>query len=259
MDKDSLRGKLIGQMHAIDTEVVGNSFARLKEGGTRSYEAQIHASGGKSVPVQVYVRQVRIEGEHHLQWIFRDISERKHLDSLREDLLSMVYHDLQSPLANVVSSLDIMDTMLPPDDDPTLKSLISIAVRSTGRIQRLTNSLLDINRLEAGQPIGDRQAYMIGDLASDAVDSVLPILESKQQNLDNLIPPDLPAVFVDGDMIRRALANLIENAVKYSPFDTRIQLGAQKEGSWIQVWVQDQGPGIRPADHERIFEKFTRI
>jgi PAS domain S-box-containing protein len=259
LDKDSLRGKAIGDLHTIDATEVGNHFERLAEGGTLSYESTIQAPSGKSVPVQVYVRQVQIEEAPYIQWIVRDISERKNLDSLREDLLSMIYHDLQSPLANVVSSLDIVDTMLPTNNDSTLKSLISIAVRSAGRIQRLTNSLLDINRLEAGQPIGNRQPNNLAALASDAMDSTLPILQSKRQSLENEIPPDLPRVFVDADMIRRTMANLIENAVKYSPPDSQIQIGARQDGGMVEVWVQDYGPGISPADHERIFEKFTRL
>jgi signal transduction histidine kinase len=88
-----------------------------------------------------------------LQWIIQDITERKDLDRLREDLISMVYHDLRSPLGNIVSSLDLVIAMLPGELDPTIKSLFQIAMRSTERIQRLTNSLLDISRLESNQPV----------------------------------------------------------------------------------------------------------
>jgi PAS domain S-box-containing protein len=259
LDKDTLRSKAIGQLHTIDAGVLGSRFERLPEDEALSYESEVLTHTGKTVPVQVYVRRVQIEEAPYLQWIVRDITERKNLDSLREDLLSMIYHDLQSPLANVVSSLDIVDTMLPPDDDPTLKSLIKIAVRSAGRIQHLTNSLLDINRLEAGQPIGNRQLLNLADLASDAIDNVLPVLQNKRQELRNEIALDLPAVFVDADMIRRALTNLLENAAKYSPSKGKIEIGAHQKGDRIEVWVQDNGPGIPTTEHERIFEKFTRL
>ena len=209
--------------------------------------------------MQVHARKVQIEGISHLQWILRDITERKHLDNLRSDLLSMVYHDLRSPLANIVSSLDVLETMLPAKADKGLKSLLNIAVRSTERIQRLTNSLLDINRLEAGQPVGNRQSVDAHVLFSDALDAVSPIAQNKKIEIETIVPDELPQVFVDADMIRRVLINLIENAVKFSPAGGKIYLSASEEDKFVKLTVEDTGPGIPPSEHKRIFEKFTRL
>jgi signal transduction histidine kinase len=76
---------------------------------------------------------------------------RKDLDQLREDMTSMIYHDLRSPLGNIVSSLDMLQDMIPPEE--TTMSILGIALNSTGRIQRLVNSLLDISRLESGHQV----------------------------------------------------------------------------------------------------------
>jgi signal transduction histidine kinase len=209
--------------------------------------------------VQVYARSVLIDGVSHLQWILRDITERKNLDNLRNDLISMIYHDLRSPLANVVSSLDVLEAMLPEEFDPAIKSLLDIAIRSTERIQRLTDSLLDIRRLEAGQPIGNIQMIFPSTLAEEAVETVLPIVENKKQFVSMLVPQELPGVWVDADMLRRVLTNLLENAVKYSPAGSKIYLGAREESEMVLMWVQDTGPGIPPDERERIFDKFTRL
>jgi signal transduction histidine kinase len=171
----------------------------------------------------------------------------------------MVYHDLQSPLANVVSSLDVIGTLLNPTQDTSLTSMVNIAKRSTERIQRLTNSLLDINRLEAGQPVRNRLAINPAFLAQDAVETVFPLTQSKNQELINNIPAGLPQVLVDGDMIRRVLVNLLENAIKYTQQNGKIQLGGDQEEGWIKLWVEDNGPGIPDSEHERIFQKFTRL
>ena len=96
--------------------------------------------GQKLVPVDIHVHKVVINDQEVLQWIVRDISERKSLDTLREDLMAMIYHDLRSPLANIVSSLDILNAILPKDDD-SISPVFQIAVRSTERMQRLINSL----------------------------------------------------------------------------------------------------------------------
>jgi NtrC-family two-component system sensor histidine kinase KinB len=258
-DRQNLLNKSINQLHEIDQEKVGQHFKNLTSGMTVTYESVLQTSREITVPIQVYVRQVKIEDMSNLQWIFRDITERKNLDTLREDLLSMIYHDLQSPLANVVSSLDVIHNLIKPDEDPTFKSLIEIASRSTQRIQRLTNSLLDINRLEAGQPVGNRQPARPAALAQDAIDIVLPITQGRNQDLRNEVPPDLPLVSVDADMIRRVITNLLDNAAKYTGPGSQIRVGGEQDGDRINMWVQDNGPGIPESDHQRIFEKFARL
>jgi signal transduction histidine kinase len=202
---------------------------------------------------------VNIEGASHLQWILRDITERKNLDTLRDDLISMIYHDLRSPLANVVSSLDVVASLLPQDVDPSLRSLLNIAIRSTERIQRLTNSLLDINRLEAGQAIVNLTPVSPKAIIREAVELLGPTAENKRQTITLDLPDDLPNILADAEMIRRVLSNLLENAIKFTHSGGSINLGAKQEGDMVRFWVQDSGPGIPEADRERIFDKYTRL
>jgi len=259
MDRETLRNGGIDRFQFIDHTEVGERFEKLRSGDTICYETNLKTDGGREIPIQVYARNVYIDGVSNLQWILRDITERKNLDTLRNDLISMIYHDLRSPLANVVSSLDVLEAMIPNESDPAVKSLLDIAVRSTERIERLTNSLLDLRRLEAGQPIGNLQLVYPCKLAEEAVETVLPIVENKNQEISVLVPKDLPGVWVDADMLRRVLTNLLENAVKYTPTGSKIYLGARLEDEMVLMWVQDTGPGIPPEEHERIFDKFTRL
>jgi signal transduction histidine kinase len=171
----------------------------------------------------------------------------------------MIYHDLRSPLANIVSSLDVLVALYPGQENESLLSVVAIARRSTDRIQRLVSSLLDINRLELGQAVVSQQKVVVNILVGDVMDAVLPMIESRHQTFTNSLPEKLPAVWVDMDMIRRVLINLIENASKFTQPEGKIDLGAKPVGEWLQMWVQDNGPGIPFADQERIFEKFTRL
>jgi PAS domain S-box-containing protein len=257
--RETLRAAGLGRFQFVESKEVGEQFEALRSGETISYETTLKAEGGREVPVQVYARNVYIDGISHLQWILRDITERKNLDNLRNDLISMIYHDLRSPLANVVSSLDVLEAMVPKESDPAIKSLLEIAIRATERIERLTDSLLDIRRLEAGQPIGNLQLTSPCTLAKEAAETVLPIVENKNQELSMLVPESLPGVWVDADMLRRVLTNLLENAVKYTPTGSKIYLGARQENNLVMMWVQDTGPGIPPEERERIFDKFTRL
>ncbi len=258
-DNEPLRNMTIEDLHVVDRKFVGEGYKNLSSGETLAYESVLKSRGGREVPVEVHARIVNIDGIAHLQWILHDITERKNLDSLREDLLSMIYHDLRSPLGNVVSSLDVLESMVPLDAEPAFKSLLNIAIRSTERIQRLTSSLLDIRRLEAGQPIGNRQSTHPSSLAYEALEAVMPIIKAKAQEITVMVPPELPQVRVDADMIRRVLINLLENAVKYTPSKSKIQLGARASEDWLEMWVQDAGQGIPPEERERVFDKYARL
>ncbi len=259
MNRESLLNAMIDHFQIVDQAELGEKFEKLASGETTSYETCLKAEGGREVPIQVYVRNVFIDGISNLQWILRDVTERKNLDNLRNDLISMIYHDLRSPLSNIVSSLDVIQALMPQDSDPAVEPLLDIAIRATERIERLTNSLLDIRRLEAGQSIASRELVSPTSITKEAVKNVLPIVENKNQEITLLIEENLPRVWVDTDMIGRVLTNLLENAVKHTPAGSTIYLGARLEGNQVIMWVQDNGPGIPPDERERIFDKFSRL
>jgi NtrC-family two-component system sensor histidine kinase KinB len=256
--KENVRSLRIDQIHQVDRDLVGDDFRHLHSGKTLSYESSLHTASGHEVPIKVYAREIKTEDESRLQWILRDITEQKKLDTLRDDLTSMIYHDLRSPLANVVSSLDLLETML-PSEDTAMKSLLDISLRSTERIKRMTESLLDLSILEAGQPIGTRTVVRVNDLIYEAVEAIESTINNKNQCIKYKVSKNLPNVSVDQDMIRRVVTNLLENASKYSPPGSNIEVGAKQAEDQVQIWVQDHGQGIPASEHERIFNKFTRL
>ncbi len=254
-----LQGMRVDELHQPLAERAADFSKKLQAGETLSYEAALKNKNGNAIPIQVRVRRVVFEEIESLQWQMRDISERKDLDRLREDMISMIYHDLRSPLANIVSSMDVLGTLTAGQENENLQSVISIARRSTDRIQRLVSSLLDINRLESGQPIVSRQPVSPERLAAEAFEAVKPMTDSRHQKLTNLVSEKLPTIQVDVDMIRRVLINLLENASKFTPSEGIIEMGAKGTVKSLEFWVKDNGPGIPPADQERIFTKFTRL
>jgi two-component system, NtrC family, sensor histidine kinase KinB len=254
-----LQGMPIDQLHDVTHGDRNIDIEKLRAGATMSYEAVLKSSTGQVIPIQVHVRRVVFEEAESLQWLMHDITERKELDTLREDMLSMIYHDLRSPLANIISGLDVLTAVGTGADNETIQSVVTIARRSTDRIQRLVSSLLDVNRLESGQAIVSQRSVTTAVLAGEVIEAVRPMVESRHQTITNRLPEKLPSVWVDPDMIRRVLINLLENASKFTPPGGKIELGARREGEWLQMWVQDNGPGIPLADQERIFDKFTRL
>ena len=138
-EKSALVKTSIEDLHEIDTEKVGEGFSALKEGIPVTYESMLKGPNSSVLPVEVHVSTIHISEKPSLMWIFRDISERQYMEELREDLSAMIYHDLRSPLANILSSLDILRTML-PEDKPSSMQLVDIAQRSSERLQRLISS-----------------------------------------------------------------------------------------------------------------------
>jgi PAS domain S-box-containing protein len=256
---DLLYGCAIFDLHEASIEKLGVDCANLRNGSTLTYESHLKAKTGKYIPVEVNVSRVELGDSASLQWIMRDITTRKELDSLREDLTAMIYHDLRSPLSNIVSSLDMMGTILPIDSNPSLKSIFSIANRSTDRMQRLISSLLDINRLEAGQPIANRKAVEVKELVDNALTSVQPLMEGKQQTLEAQVGERLPPIWVDEDMARRVLINILENGIKFTPSRGRLAIVVDPDLDWVRFSVQDSGPGIPLEARDKIFQKFVRL
>ncbi len=258
-DQALLQSMTIDQIHEMRPEKTGENYDKVIREKTISYESRLFTASGKDLPIQVYVRTVVIDRYDCLQWILRDISERKALDGLREDLFAMIYHDLRSPLANIVSSLDVMGTLLPKENAGSLQMVLKIATRATDRIQRLVSSLLDIHRLETGHLVVNRTQVDPSTLILDALDAVRPLYENKNQEMSASIPEQLPTLWVEEDMIRRVLINLLENAIKFTPGSGKLWLGIRQDDSQVQIWVQDSGPGIASEQQNAIFEKFTRL
>ncbi|MGZ9163960.1 MAG: GAF domain-containing protein [Anaerolineales bacterium] len=258
-DEETLHTLSIDQLHDVNRNRTGRAFETLRADLTCSYESSLHRQDESHMPVEVHARRVEFDETDSIQWILRDITERKELDGLREDLTAMIYHDLRSPLANIVSSLDVLHSLAPDDDKETVMTVLKIAENSTDRIQRLVSSLLDVNRLESGQPVADQKAVdpipMIAKVALD----VEPVAKGRRQTISVDLPKELPSIWVDEDMARRVLINLMENASKFTPSNGKLEAGARQEGDWVHLWVKDNGPGIPAADQDRIFDKFTRL
>lgn len=256
---EALHKFLIEQVHDVNFEKTGQEFEKVNDAAI-VYESTLYDSHGGMHPVEVYVRTVIFIESKSIQWILRDITERKDLDALREDLAAMIYHDLRSPLANILSSVEMLDAAFTKDEKETAAPIMRIAHHSIDRIQRLISSLLDLNRLEQNHPVGERQVVTVSLLVGDAIEAVRPSAEGREQTIHwNITVDDLPSVFVDVDMIRRVLINLMENAIKYTPFGGHVEVGAELDGEFLRMYVQDNGPGIPEVESERIFDKFTRL
>ena len=252
-------GRGIVELQEIPDKVVDNLFEEIEKSQSLIYEANLLNTKGEKIPVEVHVSMINLQGQPSLQWIFRDISERKNLDLLREDLSAMIYHDLRSPLANIISSLELMKAPIAATQDASMIQLFEISDRATERMNRLISSLLDINRLEAGQPITNKKMTDVEKLMDEAIETLHTLAKSKKVVVEKMVFSKIAPILVDEDMIRRVLINLLENAIKFSSEDDKTAIGAKANHDMITIWVEDHGPGIPTEAIEKIFNKFVRL
>ncbi len=258
MPLSELMGRLVTSLHRSPGDDLSNP-AKLRPGESSAYTCQILHEDGQETHVEVYLKRIDIGQEPVLQWILRDASERMALDELRTDLTSMIFHDLRSPLGNIISSLEILQSTF-SEPDETAQTVISIAERSSRRLSRLIDSLLDLNRLESGMAVLNKTRSSISQLVLDTIEESIPIAESKNHHLSaDLFSEKIPPMSFDVDMIRRVLSNLIDNAIKYTPTGGEISVQVEKIEDMVVVRVRDNGPGIPRREHQAIFEKFSRL
>ncbi len=251
--RKEMLGKQIRQMHSAN---MLPDIKTLNLNQVEHFQSQVITSKKNYIHVEVYVKRTRFNDGELLQWIHHDISQQVELEQMREDLTAMLFHDLQSPLGNVISSLELMRYEI---DDEIILSMLDIASRSSQRLQTLIRSLLDINQLEAGHPVRTQEKVTIESLFEFVWEVEQPNLERRNINFVRDVSPNLPVLYIDEDMIRRVLINLVDNAMKHSRTSQQITLIARQEEDKIVLSVADQGVGIPLEFRSKIFEKFQRV
>jgi len=172
---------------------------------------------------------------------------------LREELLAALSHDMQTPLAVLLGSIKALQAV----DDLAPKhraGLYESMARRGAQLQRLVEQFLDYSRLEAGRPIEARPSPT--DVAAAIARLETDIGWRRPLVLD--VPDDLPPAFVDPDRLNQVLANLISNALKFSPVGTPITVRARADEDVVEVEVEDRGRGMSPIELDEVFLKFHR-
>lgn len=178
-------------------------------------------------------------------------------EKLQAALLNSVSHDLRTPLASITGSLSSLREDNAVLDQAVRDDLIETAWEEADRLNRLVGNLLDMTRLEAGALRLKREPSDIQDLVGVALARMGERLSGRQVHIE--VPPDLPLVPLDFVLLVQVLVNLLDNAVKYSPAGTPVGITARQVESEVEISVLDAGPGIPPAELERVFDKFYRI
>ena len=188
----------------------------------------------------------------------RNVSDFKKLDQVKSNFLATVSHELKTPLSSInLNTKLLQDERLPADERLRITGYIR---QETQRLQRMVGELLDVSRLDAGAGIQlDVQPTDLADVVGFATATVQPQLADKNLRLDLQLPADLPAARADVEKTTWVLINLLANAIRYSPLGEALTVRAAMAGAFVQVSVQDRGPGIAAEHHDKIFQRFAQL
>jgi two-component system sensor histidine kinase KdpD len=178
-------------------------------------------------------------------------------DALRASLLSSVSHDLRTPLSSIKASAS---SLLQEDvqwSEEERRGFALTIEQEADRLNRLVSNLLDMSRIEGGAIKPEKEWYPLQELIQDVLERLQPLLQGRRVQTD--IPDDLPPIELDYLQMDQVFTNLIENAVRYTPPTSPIEIRARREDSNVIISVADRGPGIPIADLEHVFDKFYRV
>lgn len=186
---------------------------------------------------------------------FRDITQRKEMDRMKDELISTVSHELRTPLTSLrgFAELLLKRQILPEKQ----QEFVTVIHKEALRLTSLVNDFLDLQRIKAGRQPYSFTAVAVAPLVADIVATFTKEGDPHVFRLD--LPKILPPVRADAARLRQVLTNLLSNATKFSPHGGEVVIGARSEGGHAVVWVQDHGIGIPEEAFPKLFDKFYRV
>lgn len=222
-------------------------------------EVEGQRKDGSTFPMDLAVSEVELGDRQLFIGIIRDITERKKIDQMKSEFISTVSHELRTPLTSIRGALGLVlgkgGDVLPAK----LLRMLETANRNSERLTFLINDILDLEKINGGKLEFQLEAVNLEDLAKRAVEENEGYAHSHQVKLELFLDDDsTTTIRVDEQRLLQVFANLISNAVKYSPKDDTVEIRVMRRNGRVRVSVIDHGPGIPDEFRSRIFGRFAQ-
>jgi PAS domain S-box-containing protein len=199
-----------------------------------------------------------VESTEGSVYTFRDLTDEHRLEKAKADFVSTVSHELRTPLASIHGAALTLRRRREGLDGPMGEQLLDVIAEQSDRLSHLVGQILLAGRLDSDRLEVARETFDPESVARAVVETTRIGLPERL-SLELQVPDTLPPVMGDPDQARQVLGNLIENAIKYTPWKGRIDVELAPTEDGVRFSVSDEGLGIPPAETERIFEKFYRL
>jgi signal transduction histidine kinase len=210
-------------------------------------------------PIQPGEVKARVRAQLQLFHHQRDLSEKldriRRLEEMRDSLTHMIAHDMRTPIGSIAVALELLQQQLPALDEPGRRTL-DIVEQNAAILMRLVDQMLDISRMESGQMPLHLDRFNLPDEIQQTIQSIAQWEAPGRVVLKLNQPVDVVA---DCEIIQRVVANLVENALKFSRAGQQVTLTVTGEDGRARVAVTDQSEGISAADRGKIFDKFVQL
>ncbi len=216
-----------------------------------------------SLPEEAGSRQVQAEtaltpGQDVRVVVLHDVTEETRIEEARRRFVADVGHELRTPLTTIQSYLDTVHSE--PGIEPAMRHrFVGVALAETERMVRLVKDLLTLSQTDSATLPLAKEAIAADDLVQDVLVRLQPTIAAKGMQVRTDIGDHLPRVRGDRDRLIQVLANIVLNAIEYSPSGSTLWVGAEKRGRQVTIRVVDEGPGIPEADLPHIFDRFYRV
>ncbi|HMB19129.1 MAG TPA: ATP-binding protein [Gaiellaceae bacterium] len=191
-------------------------------------------------------------------YAFRDRTEERRLEELKEDFIATVSHELRTPIAAVYGAVQTLEREDVDFTSDLRRRLLSVISDQSERLAYVVNDILLTSQVESGQLVLVRERVNVLDIARRVIEAART-QAPRELSLELKAPPALPPLATDTDKFRQVLANLVSNAVKYSRGAGRIEVQLEPRRPRLRIAVRDEGVGIPGPEQKRIFEKFYRL
>ncbi len=191
-----------------------------------------------------------------LSGVLQDVTDLKQEEQRKNDFIGMVSHELKTPLTSLTAYLQMLQIKAKKGEDTFTYNALEKANRQVKKMTSMINSFLNVSRLESSQIHIDLETFNMASLIKEVEQEYTVTISSHQ-----IIFSPVRDIFInaDRDKIGQVVNNFISNAVKYSPNGSVIKVTCVKDGNKVEVCVEDQGMGIKPEDHARLFERYYRV
>lgn len=190
--------------------------------------------------------------------INQTVEELKEIDRVKTDFISVVSHELRTPMTSVKGSLSLILSGSLDKVNDDVKQLLVISQNETDRLIRLINDILDLTKIDAQKLQLEKKWHSLGEIIDTVVQSLKGLYDVAKVSV-KILPAEMDCkVLIDRDRIQQVITNLLSNAVKFSPADSAVEISYKFDpvAERVTVFVADHGPGLKPEDQSRIFEKF---
>ncbi len=191
--------------------------------------------------------------------VLRDITAQKELERMKSNFLSVVSHELKTPLHSIKGFVEIIRMGKAGPITELQADFLTTVKEQTQVLQRMIDDLLVFSRLEAGQLRLHIEEVALATIATGVVQKLSPLARENNLLLESRLPDDFPDVEGDYMRLEQVLTNLVENAIKFTPPGGVVTIDGEDLGDRVRIWVQDTGIGIPESEQERIFDRFYQV